>query len=254
MKNPSTPLLLSLAILLLISWTPSEKRDPLTLYSQINRSSTPNTLAAVEKKKGWKLLFDGLTTNGWHGYNLKGFPDSWIIEDGVFTTTTKGGSESQDIITDKEYHNFAFSVDFKLMKGTNSGIIFQVNEDPKYKFPYETGPEFQIIDQANWPDPLKDWQICGANYAMYPPKALPSKPVGEWNHLMLVVDGNHVTQIINGVVVVQYEKYTDEWKKLRSSGKWADFPDYGKFDTGHISLQNHGTQIWFSNIKLNEFN
>lgn len=253
MKNQTTPLLLSLLIVVLISWSPAEKKDALTLYGQIDRKSVPNTLVAAEKNKGWKLLFDGKTTGGWHGFNLKGFPDCWIIEDGVFTTTTKGGSESQDIITDKEYRNFALSVDFKLMKGTNSGILFQVSEDPKYKFPYETGPEFQIIDQANWPDPLKDWQICGANYAMYPPKSLPSKPVGEWNHLMLVVDGNNVTQIINGVVVAEYVKNSEEWIKLRNSGKWSAFPDYGKFDQGHISLQNHGTQVWFRNIKLNEF-
>ena len=254
MKNRTSALLLTLIIILMISWAPSEKKDPLMLYSQIDRSSSPNILAAKEKKDGWNLLFDGKTTNGWHGYNLKGFPDCWIIDNGVFTTTTKGGAESQDIITNKKYRSFALSVDFKLMKGTNSGIIFQIAEDAKYKFPYETGPEFQLIDQANWPDPLKDWQICGANYAMYPPKLLPCKPVGEWNQLMLVVDGNHVTQIINGVVVVEYEKYSDEWKKLRDSGKWATFPDYGKFDEGFISLQNHGTQVWFRNIKLKEIN
>ena len=254
MKNLTTAFLFGLLIFVMISCNPSETKDPLTLYSQIDRASASNTLSASEKSAGWNLLFDGKTTNGWHGYNLKGFADCWIIEDGVFTTTTKGGAESQDIITDSKYRKFALSLDYKMMKGTNSGIIFQICEDPKYKYPYETGPEFQIIDQANWPDPLKDWQICGANYAMYPPKSLPSKPVGEWNQLMLVVDGNQVTQIINGVVVVTYEKYSDDWKKLRDSGKWATFPDYGKFDEGYISLQNHGTQVWYRNIKLKEFN
>jgi hypothetical protein len=254
MKKQSIAFLLGLMAILAISFAPDNGKDPLALYKQINRSQAPNTLAAAEKNNGWKLLFDGKTTNGWHGYNLKSFPDCWIIENGVFTTTTKGGHEAQDIITDKTYRNFAFSVDFKLMKGTNSGIIFQIKEDPKYKFPYETGPEFQIIDQANWPDPLENWQVMGANYAMYPPKSFPAKPVGEWNRLLLVVNGNHVTQIINGVIVVEYDKYSPDWKKLRDSGKWKDFPDYGKFDEGNISLQNHGTQIWFRNIKLKEFN
>ncbi|HAQ20546.1 MAG TPA: DUF1080 domain-containing protein [Prolixibacteraceae bacterium] len=254
MKKRTIASLLGLTIILMTSCAFRRERNPLTLYGQIDCTSTPNTLAAAEKKKGWSLLFDGKTMSGWHGFNLKGFPDCWVIENGVFTTTTKGGREDLDIITDREYRNYALSLDFKMTKGTNSGVIFQVAEDSKYKYPYESGPEFQIIDQANWPDPLKDWQICGANYAMYPPKSLPSKPIGEWNHLMLVVDGNHVTQIINGVIVVQYEKYTDEWKKLRSSGKWANFPDYGKFDEGYISLQNHGTQAWYYNIKLKEFN
>jgi hypothetical protein len=95
------------------------------------------------------------------------------------------------------------SVDFKLTKGANSGIIYQIKEDPKYKFPFETGPEFQIIDHEGWPDPLEDWQILGANYAMYPPVARPYKAVGEWSHALLVVDGNHVTQILNGQLVVE---------------------------------------------------
>jgi hypothetical protein len=252
MKN-TTSLLLGMVIVLMISWAPAQKKDPLSLYGQIDRSSKQNSLSSTEKKMGWNLLFDGKTTSGWHGYNLKGFANCWIIEDGAFTTTTKGGAESQDIITDKKYRSFALSIDFKIAKGTNSGIIFQVAEDPKYKYPYETGPELQIIDQANWPDPLKDWQKCGANYAMYPPKSHPCKSIGEWNHLLLVVDGNQVTHVINGVVTVQYEKYSDEWKKLRNSGKWSTFPDYGKFDEGSISLQNHGTQIWYRNIKLKEF-
>ena len=73
------------------------------------------------------------------------------------------------------------------------------------------------------------------------------------NRILLVVNGNHVTQILNGNVVVEYEKYSDEWNNLRNSGKWAEYPDYGKYDIGHISLQNHGTRVWYRNIKIREF-
>lgn len=203
-----------------------------------------------ETKSNWKLLFNGQDFAGWHGYNLKEIPDCWIIEDNSLTMTTEGRVERYDLVTDRTYKNFVLSAEFKLTKGANSGIIFQVKENPKYKFPYNTGPEFQIIDHKNWPDPLEDWQICGANYAMYPPKKKNFKPVGEWNEVLLVVNGNHVTQILNGEVVVEYEKYSDEWEKLRKSGKWANFPDYGKFDEGHISLQNHGAKVLYRNIKI----
>ena len=233
-----------------LSSASSTKNDAKSLYAELDRNAPLNTLTKAEKQKGWELLFNGTTSNGWHGYNLTGFPDCWIIKDGSLTMTSEGKSENQDVITNKKYRNFAFSIDFKLTKGANSGIIFQVAEDKKYKFPYETGPEFQIIDQDNWPDKLEDWQISGANYAIYPPMSKPSKPVGEWNHLLLVVDGNNVTQILNGVVVVKYIKNSEEWLKLRKSGKWANYPDYGKFDEGFISLQNHGTKVWFQNIKL----
>jgi len=235
-----------------LSCVATGSKDPMTLYTEIDKNAAPNTLADSEKKKGWELLFNGTTPDGWHGYNLTGFPDCWTIQDGAFTMTTEGMAESQDIITNKKYRSFAFSAEYKLTKSANSGIIFQIAEDKKYKFPYETGPEFQIIDQDNWPDKLEDWQWCGANYAMYPPMAKPYKPLGEWNQILLVVDGNNVTQIINGVIVVKYIKNSEEWTKLRNSGKWTAFPDWGKFDEGYISLQNHGTKAWYRNIKLKE--
>ena len=252
MKKLTTKILLLLTAAVLFSFGNVKDQDPISIYSQLDKNAPLNTLSGKDKKNGWQLLFDGQNFTGWHGYNTTGIPDVWIIEDNCFTMTTKGSAESQDIITDKTYKNFAFTVEFKLTKAANSGIIFQVAEDRKYKFPYETGPEYQIIDQDNWPDKLEDWQMCGANYAMYPPKVKPCKPLGEWNQALLVVKGNHVTQILNGKVVVEYDKYSDEWKKLRSSGKWVDYPDYGKYDEGHISLQNHGTKVWFRNIKLKE--
>ncbi|MDR1780988.1 MAG: DUF1080 domain-containing protein [Tannerella sp.] len=226
--------------------------DPLKLWAELDPVATPNTLSAKEKQEGWQLLFDGKTFDGWHGYNMKGIPDVWAIEDGSFTMSPTGGHESQDIITDKTYKSFALTVEYKLSKGSNSGVVYQVKEDPKYEFPYETGPEFQLIDQDNWPDPLEDWQIHGANYAMYPPKAKPYNPVGEWNRLLLVVDGNRVTQLINGVETASYVKYSDDWQKRRDAGKWAQYPDYGKWDEGNISLQNHGTKLWYRNVKIKE--
>lgn len=238
--------------LMVIPCTAQTKKDAMSIYSELEDNSAPNTLSDKEKGNGWKLLFDGRSTGNWRGYNMKVFPGCWAIEDGSFTMNSKGGGEDQDIITGRKYRNFALSVDYKLTRGANSGVLFQIAEDPKYKFPYETGPEFQVIDHENWPDKLEDWQINAANYAMYPPMARPYKPVGEWNHLFLLVDGNHVTQILNGVVVVKYVKNSEEWLKLRNSGKWSNFPDWGNFDEGYISLQNHGTKVWYRNIKIKE--
>jgi hypothetical protein len=253
MKKLKLGILLILLIPLIISCGKTNNNDPISLYQEITKNQNPNTLTGKEKRKGWKLLFDGKTTEGWHGYNMKAFPDCWKMEEGTLTMNSIGSHEDQDIITDRKYRDFVLSLEYKLTKAANSGVIFQVAEDTIYKFPYETGPEFQIIDHENWTaDSLKDWQINGANYAMYPPIAKPYKPVGEWNQLLLFVKGNDVTQILNGVVVVKYVKNTDEWKKLRNSGKWSAFPDWGKFDEGFISLQNHGTKVWYRNIKLKE--
>ena len=253
MKTISLKIFLGIMALVIICSAKSSKRDPLALYAELDKNAPVNTLTVKEKANGWQLLFDGMKTEGWHGYNMKVFPDCWKVADGTFMTTNSGSQEGLDIVTDKIYRNFAFSVDYKLDTATNSGVIFQIKEDPKYKFPYETGPEFQIIDHENWKkDKLEDWQINGANYAMYPPIAKPYKAIGQWNHLFLVVDGNFVTQMLNDVVVVKYEKNSDDWKKRRDSGKWTGYPDWGKFDEGHISLQDHGTKVWFRNIKLKQ--
>jgi hypothetical protein len=240
--------MLPVILIVIISWTTIN--DPKSLCNEVSKKHAPNTITKKEKKKGWQLLFDGTTSNGWHGYNMKDFPDCWKIEDGTLTMNSKGSQEDQDIITNEKYRDFALSLEYKLTKAANSGVIFQIEENPKYKFPYETGPEFQVIDHENWPTKLEDNQFNGANYAMYPPIAKPYKPIGEWNQLFLVVKGNEVTQILNGVVVVKYVKNSEEWKKLRNSGKWSDYPDWGKFDEGYISLQNHGTKVWYRDIKL----
>lgn len=250
MKKLKFGMLLSVMIVFILSCGKSNNNDPKALFIEVTKNQTPNTLTGKEKSQGWQLLFDGTTTTGWHGYNMKEFPNSWKIEDGALTMSTEGSHESLDIITNDIYRDFALSLEYKMTKAANSGIIYQFKEDTIYKFPYETGPEFQIIDQDNWPDTLQDWQINGANYAMYPPMVKPYKPVGEWNQLFLYVKGDSVTQILNGEVTVSYVKNTEEWKKLRNSGKWAAYPDWGKFDEGNISLQNHGTKVWFRNIKL----
>jgi hypothetical protein len=252
MKTLKTRIFSLIIMAVVISCGKSNPKNAEVLYKELDKKSPANTLTVSEKEKGWQLLFDGKTTKGWHGYNMKIFPDCWAIEDECLTMNSKDSAENQDIITNRKYRNFAISVEYKLTKAANSGIIYQVEEDTIYRFPYETGPEFQVIDHENWPDKLEDWQINGANYAMYPPMVKPFKPLGEWNQLLLVVDGNNVTQMLNGEVVVKYVKNSEEWKKLRNSGKWSAFPDYGKFDEGYISLQNHGTKVWYRSIKLKE--
>ena len=232
--------------------TCENKSDPASkLYAELVLSATPNTLAKKEKKAGWQLLFDGKTADGWRGYNMQKAPDVWTIEDGCLVMNSEGGNERQDIMTDGVYRDFAFTVEYKMSKGSNSGIIYQIKEDPKYQRPHFTGPEIQLIDHDNFPVELAGWQINGAIVGMYAPKAKPHHPFGEWNHLLLVVKGNHVTIMLNGVEIIRYEKYSEEWNELYNIGRMSRFPDFAKFDEGHISLQYYGSgNLWFRNIKI----
>jgi len=213
-----------------------------------------NTLAAEETAAGWTLLFDGNDMSGWHGYN--GQPlQAWTIEDCALKTVgTEGnyGSDTRaDLVTDKEYENFEVSIAWKATKGGNSGLMYGVVEDPKYDTAWKTGPEYQFLDDVGFPDKLEPWQLAGANYAMHLPNDQKElKPVGEWNTTRIVVNGPHVEHWLNGKKILEFERWTPEWQKLRDSGKWKEAPDYGKAKSGHIVLQDHGSVFWFRNIKI----
>ncbi len=124
-------------------------------------------------------------------------------------------------------------------------------ESEAYHSPYQTGPEYQLLDDVGFPEPLEDWQLTGANYAMHvasPEKTL--KPVGEWNSSKIVFDNGKVEHWLNGVKIVAFDKFSEDWQKLRDSGKWEEFPDYGKTNSGHIGLQDHGAGVWFREVKI----
>jgi hypothetical protein len=214
-----------------------------------------NVLTPAEKASGWQLLFDGKTTAGWHGYN-KQPTKAWVVDGCLLKSAgTEGnyGSDLRaDLVTDEEYTDFELSLDWKATKGGNSGVMYGVVEDPKYKAAWMTGPEYQLIDDVGFPEKLEEWQKAGANYAMHvaDPKQKVLKPVGEWNTTRIVVKGSHVEHWLNGKKVVEFERWTPQWNALRDSGKWKEAPDYGKFKTGPIVLQDHGSVFWFRNVKI----
>ena len=123
-------------------------------------TSTASTNKAVS-------LFDGTTFKGWHNYNDTGAIKSWTIEDGALICLgTAKDAHGGDIVTDAEYENFELSWEWKMTPGGNSGVMYHVVEDAKYKAPYHTGPEYQMIDDVGFPSKLEEWQKTGADYAM----------------------------------------------------------------------------------------
>ena len=206
-----------------------------------------NTLTDAEKKSGWTLLFDGKTTNGWRTY--KNLPnDSWEVVNGELHAKKEGVQHRSDLVTKENYGSFEIQLDWKVDKACNSGLLYHVLETKPAA--YETGPEYQFIDDTGYGEKLEDWQKSGADYAMHPPAKLAAKPVGEYNHTRLVVNGAHVEHWLNGVKVADFTAWSPEWEKLKKSGKWKDYPDYGLAKSGLIDLQDHGGGIWFKNIKI----
>lgn len=209
-----------------------------------------NTLSAKEKKEGWQLLFDGKTTNGWRMYQNKP-ADCWGVKNGELYCKGSETDKSDlraDIITGSQYEDFELSVDWKIAPKGNSGIMYHVTEEQNAA--YLTGPEYQLIDDEGYPGKLEDWQKTGADYAMYTAATNAAKPVGEYNTTKIVVKGPHREHWLNGVKVLEFEAWSDDWKKRKSEGKWKDTPSYGMAKKGYICLQDHGSGVWFKNIKM----
>lgn len=214
-------------------------------------TSTDNQLTKKEKKQGWKLLFNGSNLDGWRTY--KNIPGSWNVVSGNICSQKPATNQNPDLISTDEYENFQLSVDWKISPLGNSGIMYMVTE--KYDHPYETGPEYQLIDDDNFPEKIQDWQKTGAAYAIQPPFVKAANTPGQWNHTIIIVNKGHVEHWLNGQKVAEYQLWSDDWKKAVANGKWKNEPDYGQSKTGHIAFQaSHSgvdnTGVCFKNVKI----
>ncbi len=215
------------------------------LYSQ-----PQNSLSLAERRDGWQLLFDGKTMEGWRYFKNKE-AGSWGVEQGMLYckgSETDKSDMRADLITNETYTDFELNLEWKLSPQGNSGIMYHVSE--KYSASYLSGPEYQIIDDNNFPTPLEDWQKTAADYAMYTPQNVQLKPIGEFNQSRIIIKGPHREYWLNGVKVLEFEAWSTDWQQRKKVGKWKDTPSYGMEKSGHICLQDHGSGIWFRNIKI----
>lgn len=261
------PILAASAIFLMIaggcsnsnSETEAEQANAIPITEEATgQPQTINVLTEDEKNDGWKLLFDGMTTNEWTDTKGKGFPEKgWLIEDGILTVLGSSGaghaSGGGDIITKNQYSNFELSLEFKIPRGANSGIkYFVVNDFPDQKGNY-LGLEYQIIDDDNHADAklgVDGNRTIASLYDMIPAKNKTVKPVGEWNHAKIIVNGNHVEHWLNGGKVVGYERGSNEFRALVQASKYKKLQGFGEMTEGHILLQGHGDTVHYRNIKI----
>ena len=198
----------------------------------------------------WESLMDA---SKWRAYNQNILPTNWSITDSLISCFGKAGDMGGDIISTQKYANFEFSWEWKISSEGNSGVFYHVIEDTIYHSPYQTAPEYQLLDDVDFPSPIEDWQKTGANYAMHPANDLKVlKAVGEWNSSSIIFDHGKVSHYLNGALIVSFDKFTPEWQALRGSGKWVDYPDYGKANTGFLGLQDHGSGVWFKEVKIKD--
>jgi hypothetical protein len=206
--------------------------------------TAPNMLTAAERAGGWRLLFDGRTTDGWRGFKKKVMPSGWKVQDGALVRVGNGG----DIITTQKFRNFELTLEWRVGPGGNSGVFYRASEDDDAI--YWTAPEMQVLDDARHPDGKSRLTAAGSDYGVYEAPGGIVKPAGQWNQVRIIVNGRHVEHWLNGVRMLQYELYSPDWEMRVRGSKFAPHPHYGRNAEGYIGLQDHGDRVAFRSIKV----
>jgi len=215
-------------------------------------AQTHNTLTDQEKKDGWKLLFDGKTTKGWHVYRNTSNGAAWqVTSEGELWFDPKSEGKG-DLLSDGEFENFDMKLEWKIEPGGNSGVIFNAAESEKYKWAWNTGPEMQILDNDGHPDGKNPKHRAGDLYDLISTRKESVKAPMEWNTLRIVSNKGHLELWLNDVLQVETTMYTPEWESLIKGSKFVKHPDFGTYRKGHLMLQDHGHRVWFRDIKIKE--
>lgn len=238
---------------------------------------------------GWENLLVDDSLNGWHIFQDDGSKTGWIVEDSTLIfngiSDLETGQGDASLLSNKMYENFEIEFEWKIVPGGNSGFMWGVREDEKYNYPYQTGPEIQILDPGIYIDPviamggevemnnaLEDLEahkhFVGALYDLSPPSRTDvALPAGQWNTYYIRVDhkANHGEVILNGVLINSFVLEGPEWNAMLRESKFsrsedpeseylgdARWYDFGKFKKGHICLQDHPGMVSFRNIRIRE--
>ncbi|WP_394646616.1 DUF1080 domain-containing protein [uncultured Sphingomonas sp.] len=211
----------------------------------------PNTLTAHERAQGWRLLFDGRDLSGWRSFDGSAPSRGWTVRDGTLMLTKADGKMSgTDLVTDAMFGAFELSLDWKVQRGGNSGVLYLARNVSGAPLLYESGLEMQILDNAGHSDGKIPTHRAGALYDMTVPPEGASHPAGTWNHARLLVEPGRIRQWLNGVPTADVSFGDAAWRQRVAGSKFATMPHFGAFSSGVIGLQDHGEPVAFRNIKL----
>lgn len=208
-----------------------------------------NVLTAEERSAGFELLFDGETLESWQSFPPSASLDHWTVDAGAIFFD--GEETDTQLASNALYEDFELRLEWKVAPGGNSGVFFHVEDGHEY--PWESGPEMQILDNRRHPDGRSAKTSAGANYALAGPPFDASRAAGYWNEARLVVRGGRVEHWLNGYRVVEYELGSDEWEAAVAASKFRDMPRYGRAGRGRLVLQNHGDPVWFRSVRVRTF-
>jgi hypothetical protein len=226
-----------------------------------------NVLSQDDKADGWRLLFDGRTLTGWRGIGQEGVPAGhWVVEQEAIKKVALGEVPRQadgqpitggDLMTVQTYDNFDLLLEWKIGRGGNSGIKYNVSEEMSMSIPppqAAIGFECQILDDDENPDALVSLnRTAAALYDLIAPQGKILRPVGEYNECRIIFRGRHAEHWLNGRKVLEFDLGTPQMEELVAASKFRDIPGFAEKRRGHIVLQEHGSAVWFRNIRIREY-
>ena len=241
--------------------------DQSPAYVLINKPQV--NLDDIQKDKdGYYIIFDGKTFNGWRGYNKDQVPARWTIDEGALKFNGSGIGEAQeadggDIIFTRKFKNFELTFEWKVAKGSNSGVLFYAQEVKGAPIWYSS-PEYQILDNENHADALAGEngnRKSASLYDMIPAKPQNAKPFDEWNTGSIIVSKGSVFHKQNGKTVLEYHLWTPKWNEMIKNSKFAPDGEFplaftlltnlgGENKEGYIGFQDHSDDVWYKNIKV----
>jgi hypothetical protein len=202
----------------------------------------PNTLTPAEQTAGWKLLFDGRTTNGWRNHMDTGIRPGWVVRNGALVCANP--DNAGDIVTADKFGWFELKLEFNLTPGGNSGVMFHVADTGGMA--WQSGPEVQIFDHGTYPNPQK----TGWLYELYESKVDASKPAGQWNEIRLLISKEKCQVDVNGTKYYEFVLGSEEFKARLAKSKFGEMPHFAKVPNGRIALQGDHGVVSFRNIKI----
>lgn len=208
----------------------------------------------------WVDLFNGQSFDGWKMYGAEKdtVSEKWIIEDGMIIASPEDlGPEmntgfDKSLMTIKQYENFELELEFNNSEGGNSGIMYHVVEDTNNAMDYFTGLEYQILDDFHFAEKVREFQYTASVFALYPATNKELNPAGEWNKVRIKVEDGKTEHWLNGMLVLKFDRNSSAYDSTYQASQWINFPNWGKSQKGHISLQDHGDMIAFRNIRIRE--
>ncbi|KYG72153.1 uncharacterized protein DUF1080 [Roseivirga ehrenbergii] len=205
----------------------------------------------------WISLFNGNDFTGWEMYGEEPIMEQWQIVDSAIACNVglgeKNAGFNRSIMTTDDYGNFELELEYKISKGGNSGVFYHVVQLEGNGHDYLTGPEFQLLDDEFSRSESEANKMVGANYAMHAPSETKKpNPFMEWNKIKIVYKDGHVEHWLNGEKILEFKEGSEDWYARKEAGKWAKYEFYAKSKSGRISLQNHGDEVYFRNIRIRE--